>query len=137
MTAIKMNARRRDTLLFAMSLCWAPLRAQGQQAGKVYRIGWLSSVSYAATPLWPEFVGAMRERGWIEGQHFTVEHLLYEGHSERLPALAAEAVQRKVDLIMCASSSGSMLIFIARSSRQAPPRLRSRTLRPAISQRRR
>jgi len=104
MTAIKMNARRRDTLLFAMSLCWAPLRAQGQQAGKVYRIGWLSSVSYAATPLWPEFVGAMRERGWIEGQHFTVEHLLYEGHSERLPALAAEAVQRKVDLIVCAGT---------------------------------
>lgn len=46
----------------------------------------------------------MRERGWIEGQNFTVEHLLSEGHSERLPALAAEAVQRKVDVIVCAGT---------------------------------
>jgi putative ABC transport system substrate-binding protein len=105
MTAIQMNARRRDTLLFAMSLCWAPLRAQGQRAGKVYRIAWLTSMPITpGLPQWTEFVGGMRELGWIEGQNFTVENLFFEGRSERLPALAAEAVQRKVDLIICAGT---------------------------------
>ena len=46
----------------------------------------------------------MRELGWIEGQNFTVENLRYEGRSERLPALAAEAVQRQFDLIICAGT---------------------------------
>jgi putative ABC transport system substrate-binding protein len=46
----------------------------------------------------------MRELGWIEGQNFTVENLRYEGRSERLPALALEAVQRKFDLIVCAGT---------------------------------
>jgi len=94
-----MSMRRRDTLSFMLAFSAAPLAAQAQQAGKVYRIAWISGASYAATPMWPDFVRGMRELGWIEGQHFTVEHLPYEGYSERLPALAAEAVQRKVDLI--------------------------------------
>ena len=96
--------RRRDTLALMLVIGAAPPAAQGQQAGKVYRIGWLSNSSYATSLLWPEFAGGMRERGWIEGQNFTVEHLLSEGRSERLPALAAEAVQRKVDVIVCAGT---------------------------------
>ena len=96
--------RRRDTLPFIIALCAGPLSAQGQQAGKVYRIAWLSNSSYATSLLWPEFAGGMRERGWIEGQNFTVEHLVSEGHSGRFPALAAEAVQRKADLIVCAGT---------------------------------
>jgi putative ABC transport system substrate-binding protein len=96
--------RRRDALTFIVVLCSAPRAARGQRAGKVYRIGWLSSTSYTAGPFWPEFVAGMRELGWIEGQSFTVEHLLYEGRSERLPALAAEAVRRNVDLIIAAGT---------------------------------
>jgi putative ABC transport system substrate-binding protein len=46
----------------------------------------------------------MRELGWIEGKNFVVENLRYEGRSERLPAIAAEAVQRKFDLIICAGT---------------------------------
>ena len=96
--------RRRHTLSFILVLCSAPLAAQGQQSGKVYRLAWLSNSSYATTLLWPEFVAGMRERGWIEGKNFTVEHLTSEGHNERFPALAAEAVQRKVDVIVCAGT---------------------------------
>jgi putative ABC transport system substrate-binding protein len=51
-----------------------------------------------------EFVAGMRALGWIEGQHFIIENLLSEGHSERFPALAAELVQRKVDLIIAAGT---------------------------------
>jgi len=96
--------RRRDTLPFVLALCTAPLAAQGQQGGKLYRIAWISGTSIAPSPHWTEFVGGMRELGWIEGQNFTVENLLYEGRSERLPSVAAEAVQRKVDLIIGAGT---------------------------------
>jgi putative ABC transport system substrate-binding protein len=96
--------RRRNTLAVMLAAAAAPLGAHAQQAGKVYRIAWLSNSSYATTLLWQEFVGAMRERGWIEGQNFSVEHFLSEGHSERFPALAAEAVQRNVDVIVCAGT---------------------------------
>ena len=96
--------RRRDTLPFILALCAAPLTTQGQQAGKVYRIAWLTSMSMAASQAWTEVVRGMRELGWIEGQNFTIENLYYEGRSERLPAIAAEAVHRKVDLILCAGT---------------------------------
>jgi putative tryptophan/tyrosine transport system substrate-binding protein len=99
-----MSMRRRDTLPFIVALCAAPLTTHGQQAGKVYRIGWLSGTSIAPSPGWTAFVEGMRELGWIEGQNFTVENLLYEGRNEQLPALAAEAVRRKVDLIICSGT---------------------------------
>jgi putative tryptophan/tyrosine transport system substrate-binding protein len=99
-----MSMRRRDTLPFIVALCAAPWTTQGQQTGKVYRIGWLSGTSVAPSPTWTAFVEGMRELGWIEGQNFTVENLTYEGRNERLPALAAEAVQRKVDLIICSGT---------------------------------
>ena len=97
---------RRTFIYAAAAGCLiAPLVAPGQQPGKVFRIGWLSSTSVIKTPhLWEVFIAAMRELGWIEGQNFTVENLVSEGHSERFPALAAELVQRKVDLIVTAGT---------------------------------
>jgi len=94
-----MVMRRRDTLPLMLAMCAAPL-ATAQQAGKVYRIAWLTSIPLADSQGWTEFVRGMRELGWIEGQNFTVENLVWEGRSERLSALAAEAVQHKVDLII-------------------------------------
>jgi putative ABC transport system substrate-binding protein len=78
--------------------------AFAQQPGKVFRLGLLSGSSVVKTPMGDAFISGMRERGWIEGQNFTVENLLSEGHSERFPALAAELVQRKVDLIVTAGT---------------------------------
>ena len=51
-----------------------------------------------------EFVAAMRELGWSEGRNYTVENLRYDGNTERLRAIADEAVQRKFDLIICAGT---------------------------------
>lgn len=93
---------RRDILLATLLVAVRPTNAQ--QPGKVYRIAWLSSNSYATHPLWPEFIGGMKTLGWIEGENFAVDHLNYEGRSERLPALAAEAVRREPDLIVCAGT---------------------------------
>jgi putative ABC transport system substrate-binding protein len=99
-----MDLRRRDTLMFLAASCMTAAAAQAQQAGKVYRLAWLSGTPIMSSAVWPEFVAAMRDLGWIEGKNYTVENLRYEGHSERLPALAAEAVERRFDLIICAGT---------------------------------
>ncbi len=92
--------------------------ARAQQSGKVFRLGWLEATSDAGTPLGDAFDAAMRERGWIEGQNFTVERRLSEGHSERFPALAAELVRRNVDLIV---TSGTAPTIAAKNATSTIP----------------
>ena len=78
-----------------VSLFLAPLAAVAQQAAKVYRIGALSEgPNPASAPL----AAAMSELGWVEGQNFMIEQRNAEAR-EQLPALAAELVRLKVDLI--------------------------------------
>ena len=79
----------------------APLAAEGQPAGMVYRVGYLSGASATVSPRFVEaFRQALRELGWIEGQSIVIEYRFAEGRFDRLPELAAELVRRKVDLIV-------------------------------------
>ncbi|MEO5699803.1 MAG: ABC transporter substrate-binding protein [Casimicrobiaceae bacterium] len=97
----------RRTFISAVGSAWGLIASPGvpaQQPTKIFRIGWLSSTRANKHPLWEVFIAGMRELGWIEGQNFTVENLLSEGRSQRLPALAAELVQHKVDLIVTAGT---------------------------------
>jgi putative ABC transport system substrate-binding protein len=72
-----------------------------QQAGKIFRIGFLdsSNASGMAGLLGP-FQQELNKFGWIEGKNITIEHRFAEGKPERLPELAADLVRLKVDLIM-------------------------------------
>jgi putative ABC transport system substrate-binding protein len=85
-------------------LCVAPLCSDAQQPGKVYRIGFLSAVSpplpSAPTPVLDAFWQQLRELGWIEGQNMVIERRWAERQFDRVPALATELVQLKVDLIL-------------------------------------
>jgi putative tryptophan/tyrosine transport system substrate-binding protein len=82
-------------VLLAVILILAPLTAEAQQAGKVYRIGALSDgPNPASAPL----AHAMRELGWVAGQNFMIEQRNAEAR-EQLSELAAELVRLKVDLI--------------------------------------
>jgi ABC-type sugar transport system substrate-binding protein len=94
-----------------------PLAAEAQQAGKVYRIGWLSGSPYIGSPLWTAFIGGMQERGWVEGRNFTVEPLYSEGRVERFADLVGELVRRKVDLII---TEGTAPAAAARKARRVP-----------------
>jgi putative ABC transport system substrate-binding protein len=86
----------------------APLAAQAQQAGKVYRVGWLSAGSGESNqPTDQAFLHGLSVRGWIEGQNVIVERRWANGRSERLPALAAELVQRKVDVIVAVAEAAA------------------------------
>jgi putative tryptophan/tyrosine transport system substrate-binding protein len=92
--------------------------ALGQPGAKPARIGWLSVARYTETPLWPVFIAGMRDLGWVEGEHYVVEHRAHEGHPERLPALAAELVASKVDLIV---ASGTPLAVAAKAATSTIP----------------
>jgi putative ABC transport system substrate-binding protein len=73
-----------------------PLVAEAQQPGKTMRIGILSS-GFAADPL--PLSQPLRGLGWVEGRNFVFESRFDEGKRDRLPALAAELVDRNVDVL--------------------------------------
>jgi putative ABC transport system substrate-binding protein len=97
---------RRLRLAFSITLLlgglFNPVAAEAQQAAKVARIGFLSGC-LACGPHLPEaFRQGLRDLGYVEGQNLVIEYRDAEGKLERLPALAAELVALKVDVILAA-----------------------------------
>jgi len=78
----------------------APLAADAQQAAKVPRIGYLGNNPAASPHLVEAFFQGLRDLGYVEGRNLVVEFRSAEGKVERLPALAAELVALKLDVIM-------------------------------------
>jgi len=72
--------------------------AEAQQPSKTPRIGYLSSGG-RESPNPEAFRHGLRELGYVEEQNIVIEYQWADGHSDRLPALAAELVRRKVDII--------------------------------------
>jgi putative tryptophan/tyrosine transport system substrate-binding protein len=94
-------------VVVAVGLALAP--AEAQQAGKVARIGWLA-LNLAAAPHMPEaFRQGLRDLGYVEGRNVVIEYRGAEGKPERLPALAAELVALKVDVIVAGGGTAGVL----------------------------
>jgi putative ABC transport system substrate-binding protein len=75
--------------------------AQAQQAGKIFRIGFLdNSTASGSAVLVEAFRQELSKLGWIEGKNIIIEYRFAEQKPERLPELAAELVRLKVDLIV-------------------------------------
>jgi putative ABC transport system substrate-binding protein len=81
----------------AGGLLAAPLTAEGQQTGKVYRIGVLAN---EPSPMWEALRQRLKELGYVEGQNIAFEYRWSAGQVERFPSLAAELVGLKVDVIV-------------------------------------
>jgi putative ABC transport system substrate-binding protein len=82
----------------------APIMVKAQAPAKVPRIGFLSVLSPTDNPYTLEaFRQGLRELGYVEGQTIAIEYRFAEGRPERLPALAAELVRLKVDVIVTAA----------------------------------
>src|ERR1700741_4205888 len=75
-------------LALAFTMCAAV--ATAQQAGKIFRIGFLDAGTAAGSAV---LVDAFRQElsklGWIEGKNITIEYRFAEQKNERLPELAA------------------------------------------------
>jgi putative ABC transport system substrate-binding protein len=86
-------------LVVAMLLAFGVV-AKAQQPGKIPRIGLLyASASINAVRI-EAFRQGMRELGYVEGKNFVLEERYAEGKLDRFPALAAELVRLKVDVIV-------------------------------------
>ena len=80
--------------------------AQAQQPTKIPRIGYLSlGSSITATTRYEAFRQGLRELGYVEGKNIVTEWRAADGKLDRLPALAAELVRLKVEVIVAAASS--------------------------------
>src|SRR5262245_51909701 len=97
-------------VILALGLVLARLAAEGQQAGKVARIGMLdtSASDPARVAWWDALRQKMRELGYVEGQNVTFEARFAEGRIERLPALAGELVKIKVDVIVTGGNAAAL-----------------------------
>jgi putative ABC transport system substrate-binding protein len=97
------------SLIIALGILLLPLAAEAQQAGRVYRIGYMSVPSrQSAEHLLPIFLEALREPGWVEGQNLLIEWRWAEGKLERLPDFAAELVRLNVDLIVAPQPASAL-----------------------------
>jgi ABC-type uncharacterized transport system substrate-binding protein len=97
----------RAVLIFVLALgLAAPLAAEAQPAPKVYRIGLLggSPPTDPSGRFWEGFFQGLRELGYVEGQNVLFEGRWYGEHTDRLPALAIELVQLKVDVIVAGAT---------------------------------
>jgi len=94
----------------AGTLLAAPLAAEAQPAGKVYRIGLLefSAPDGARQALWNAFRQRMRELGYVEGQNLTFEVRWAQDDDDRLSKLAADLVGLKMDLIVTAATVSAL-----------------------------
>jgi putative tryptophan/tyrosine transport system substrate-binding protein len=89
------------TILVAVILLALCESAEAQQPGKVPRIGFLIASSPSAiAPRMDAFREGLRELGYVEGKNIVIEPRYANGKSDHLPALAAELVGLKVDVIV-------------------------------------
>ena len=95
-------------LLITCVLGWAAV-AQAQQSKKIPRLGYLAAVSASAdAPRLEAFRQGLRELGYVEGQNIIIEYRHQAGDFERLPALAAELVALKIDVLVAVTTNAAL-----------------------------
>ena len=92
--------RRTFLAMASGSLLTMPLAVEAQPAAKIARIGWLALNLAVSLHLREAFLQGLRDLGYVEGRNVVIESRDAEGKLERLPALAAELVTLKVDIIV-------------------------------------
>jgi len=89
-------------ITLALSLCMLPYAIDAQQPVKIPLIGMLADGAYPSEAEWQQslFQQKLRELGWHEGHNITFERRFADGKLDRLPALAAELVRLRPDVIV-------------------------------------
>jgi len=96
-------------LLALLTIGATPLAAVAQPAAKIARIGFLGNIWANSPHLREAFLQGLRDLGYVEGRNLVIEYRYAEGKFERFPALAAELVALKVDVIVAAAGTLSAL----------------------------
>jgi putative ABC transport system substrate-binding protein len=101
---------RRSFIVSATAVLVAPAAAMAEDGRKVWRIGYLSLVSenVEQSRRWiAAFREGLRKLGYVDGQNVVVEQRYAAGKMNRLPALAAELVELKVDVLVAAPAGSA------------------------------
>jgi putative ABC transport system substrate-binding protein len=112
---------RRRFLLTSLVGAITPRASGAQQPGKIWRIGYLSLVSGELDQYKPwvaAFRDGLRELGYVEGENVIIEQRYAAGQVGRLPALAAELVGLKVDILVAAPAGSA---FAAKKATTSVP----------------
>ncbi|MGH6643477.1 MAG: ABC transporter substrate-binding protein, partial [Bradyrhizobium sp.] len=113
--------KRRDVIAglggVAVLAGYWPIAARAQQSGQMPLIGFLSSRSSDEAQVFvAKFHEGLAETGYVPGQNVKIDYLWADGRYERLPALAAELVGRKITVLLAAGGPPSALAAKAATS---------------------
>lgn len=112
-----MTTRRQILVALGLGVLTASLPAFGQQLGKVWRIGVIHTGT-RETPVasYASFFDALQSLGYVNGRNISVQRLYADNDLRRLPALAAEFVNARVDLIVTNGTQATLAAQRATSS---------------------
>jgi ABC-type uncharacterized transport system substrate-binding protein len=91
-----------------VSLVMAPLAVEAQQTETIPRIGYVSTNLAVNAHIVEAFRHGLRDLGYFEGRNLVIQYRSAEGKLERFPALAAELVALKVDVIVAANTQAAL-----------------------------
>jgi putative ABC transport system substrate-binding protein len=95
-------------VLLTLGLFAVLLPAAAQQPGKVYHIGLLGwSTQSFYKPFIQVFLKELRDRGWVEGQHFVLESRFADRKGDRLPGLVAELSRLELDVLVTITTTAT------------------------------
>ncbi len=105
------STRRKLLIALGAGLLAVPLGALAQQQAKVWRVGFLSQrnrpISFDSE-IFGAFRQGMRELGYVEGKNLVIEWRFADSQYERLPGLALELAQMKMDVLVAGGSDAPL-----------------------------
>jgi len=107
------------TIIVTIGLLAMSLGADAQPLGRVARVGMLSAAQPRSASFIQAFEHHLRDLGYAEGQNLIVEFRTGEGKAERYSALAAELVQRRVEVLV--ASGPEAVLRAARDATRTIP----------------
>ena len=93
--------------ILVLGILVAPLAAEAQPAGKMWRIGYLVA-GFGKIP--EAFLQGLRDLGYVEGQTLAIEYRHADNKPERLRDLAVELARLQVDIIVTAGGNAAQAV---------------------------
>jgi putative ABC transport system substrate-binding protein len=106
--------RRQEFIIFLGCALLCPCVALAQQSAKPKKIGWLVPSPGPEKNL-RAFLRGLEELGYVEGRDIAIERRNADLNFDRLPSLAAELVERKVDVIVTVATQAAIAAHKATS----------------------
>ena len=97
-----------SSLAGSLLITW-PLGAEAQQAGKVWKLGYLDQGAAARSQRYVDGLKqGLHDLGWVEGRNIAIEARFAEGKTDQLPGLATELVRLKMDVIVTSTTPAAL-----------------------------